>query len=101
MLGVLSGSCISFLLSRYLFKDLIRKKITESPWLNKNFGLIDDLVSQEGVIVTALARMTFLPTGVTNYVMGVTSIPLWKFLTGTLAYSFNCSMQVFIGCSFY
>lgn len=48
-----------------------------------------------------LLRLTFAPFGLTNYVAGVTSISACKFLLGTCFYAFNCSMQIFIGCSFY
>lgn len=69
--------------------------------MRKNFRAIDELLKEEGIVVVALCRLTFLPFGLFNYVMGVTSIEVWDFVLGTLCYGFNFSMQVFIGCSFY
>jgi uncharacterized membrane protein YdjX (TVP38/TMEM64 family) len=55
----------------------------------------------EGITVVALLRLTFAPFGITNYILGVTSISVTDFLLGTLSYVLNCGLQVFIGCSFY
>jgi uncharacterized membrane protein YdjX (TVP38/TMEM64 family) len=76
MCGVLTGSLISFTLSRYLFKDMVAGQIEQSPWLFRNFKAIDSLLASEGITVVALLRLTFAPFGITNYIMGVTSISL-------------------------
>ena len=101
MSGVLSGSFISFMLSRYLFKDSVRNQISQISWMAQNFNAIDELLINQGVTIVSLLRLTFAPFGVVNYVLGCTSISLFSFMTGTCIYSFNCSMQIFIGCSFF
>ena len=67
----------------------------------KNFKAIDELLITQGITIVSLIRLTFAPFGVVNYVLGCTNISLFSFMMGTCFYIFNCSMQVFIGCSFY
>lgn len=101
MTGVLMGSLISFSLSRYLFRQMVTQQIEQSPWIFRNFKAIDSLLASEGITVVALLRLTFAPFGISNYILGVTSISLYQFMIGTCSYVLNCSLQVFIGCSFY
>lgn len=101
MSGILTGSLISFSLSRYLFKELVTQQIEQSPWVFRNFKAIDALLASEGITVVALLRLTFAPFGISNYILGVTSISVTDYLIGTCSYILNCSLQVFIGCSFY
>ena len=81
-LGSQLGAYISFFLSRYCFQDLVIEKLRESevsnPWL-RNFFLIDEIFEEgcEGVKIIAMMRVTLLPYGVTNYVLGVTSARFW------------------------
>lgn len=49
----------------------------------------------------ALLRLTFAPFGISNYILGVTSISLTDYMLGTCSYALNCGLQIFIGCSFY
>jgi uncharacterized membrane protein YdjX (TVP38/TMEM64 family) len=101
MSGILSGSLISFTLSRYLFKDSVRNQINSVTWMAQNFNAIDELLINQGITIVSLIRLTFAPFGVVNYVLGCTSISLFSFMGGTCMYTFNCGMQIFIGCSFY
>ena len=101
MSGVLIGSLLSFSLSRYLFKQMVTNQIQQSPWIFSNFKAIDSLLQTEGITVVALLRLTFAPFGISNYILGVTSLSLTHFLVGTSSYAVNCALQVFIGCSFY
>lgn len=59
------------------------------------------MLASEGITVVALLRLTFAPFGISNYILGVTSISLTQYMLGTCSYVLNCSLQVFIGCSFY
>jgi uncharacterized membrane protein YdjX (TVP38/TMEM64 family) len=45
MTGVLTGSMLSFWLSRYLFQDIVRAQIDQNAWLRKNFRAIDELLA--------------------------------------------------------
>lgn len=58
-------------------------------------------MQSEGKTVVALLRLTFAPFGVSNYILGVTSISLTDYMIGTCSYALNCALQIFIGCSFY
>ena len=99
--GCLLGALMSFLISRYLFKDVIKNMIQESAWLNYNFKMIDEIIKSEGIKVVGLVRLTFAPFGITSYIVGVTSISLGDYMLGNLSYIINCCTQVFIGCSLY
>ena len=59
------------------------------------------MLASEGITVVALLRLTFAPFGVSNYILGVTSIALSDFLIGTCSYVLNCALQVLLGCIFY
>lgn len=96
--GIMCGACTAFLMSRYLFKDIIKKRISEHRWFSRNFNTLNDILNTEGAKMVALMRLTFTPFGMTSYALGVTSIPLSDFMLGTSAYFFNFPMQVFIGC---
>ena len=69
--------------------------------MKRNFRAIDELLVQEGTKVVSLARLSFLPFGVTNYFMGVTSLSSLQYFLGTCIYTFNSSLSIFIGTSFY
>jgi uncharacterized membrane protein YdjX (TVP38/TMEM64 family) len=88
--GTLLGALLSFLLSRYLFRDFIKRQINQSGWLADNFKLIDEIITEEGFKVIGLVRLTFAPFGVTSYVMGVTSISIGDYMLGNATYIFNC-----------
>ena len=90
------------MLSRYLFRSFIHQQInSQGEWLTNNFNVINDLLVNQGIKIVALLRLTFAPYGISSYILGVTQISLIDFVIGTLAYTFNCSMQIFIGCSLY
>lgn len=92
MSGVLTGSLISFSLSRYLFRSMVTQQIEQSPWIFRNFKAIDSLLQSEGKSVVALLRLTFAPFGISNYILGVTSISLADFMIGTCSYALNCAL---------
>lgn len=92
---------MAFLISRYLFKDLIKEQISHSQWLMDNFNIIDDILKTEGTMIVALLRMTFAPFGITSYIMGVSSIHFCDFMLGNCAYILMICAQCFIGCSLY
>lgn len=70
-------------------------------WLDNNFTLIDEILSQEGTKVIGLIRLTFAPFGITSYIIGVTNISLSNYMIGNLSYIINCCTHTFIGVSLY
>jgi len=92
---------LSFLLSRYMFKEFINNQIKSNGWLYDNFRLIDEIIVEEGFKVVGLVRLTFAPFGVTSYIMGVTGISLFDYMLGNATYVFNCCTQCYIGCSLF
>merc|ERR1719506_1251251 len=43
--GCLCGAMISFLLSRYLFRDFIQQQIQGSAWLSFNFKIMNEIIT--------------------------------------------------------
>jgi uncharacterized membrane protein YdjX (TVP38/TMEM64 family) len=99
--GTVLGGLVAFMLSRYLFKDYIKEQISHSNWLSYNINIIDEIITTEGKLITALIRLTFAPFGVTSYIMGVSSIKFWDFALGHISYIVMSSSLCFIGCSLY
>lgn len=99
--GCLLGGMISFLLSRYLFKDFIKQQIQGSPWLAYNFRMMNEIITTEGMKIVGLMRLTFAPFGITSYVFGVSEITFSDYMLGNLSYIINSCTQSFIGCSLY
>ena len=95
------GSVCALLLSRYLYKDFVLDQINKSGWIHRHWKAIDELVIEQGILVTALLRVTFSPYGISSYVMGVTSINPVHYAIGGSSYIINVLMQVLIGCSLY
>ena len=100
-IGCMTGALCAFLLSRYLFKDYVKAKITKHKWLNPRFKIIDELLMEQGMVFMALVRLTFSPYGITSHVLGVTSIHPVHYILGCSTYIVNAVLQTFIGCSLY
>jgi uncharacterized membrane protein YdjX (TVP38/TMEM64 family) len=99
--GCMLGSLAAMLLSRYLFRDMVKEKIKQNKWLSKNFEAIDSILIEKGAQSVALLRLTFFPFGLCSYILGVTSISPLKYMIGTSTYAVNAVMQVFIGSQLY
>lgn len=68
------GSCISFLISRYLLKEWIDKKTPA------RIALVQEKLNKQGWKFIVLARITpILPFNVQNYIFGVTNISFRTF----------------------
>jgi len=75
VIGATSGACATFIVSRYLLKDLISKK-NSSKLL-----FVQEKVEKEGWKFIFLARITpFFPFNLQNYFFGVTKIRFITFL---------------------
>jgi len=84
--GCICGATTTFIISRYLFKDVIKEQISHSQWLLHNFNLIDSILETDGKLIVALLRMTYAPFGITSYIMGVSSISLFDYFIGNFSY---------------
>jgi uncharacterized membrane protein YdjX (TVP38/TMEM64 family) len=62
---------------------------------------MDDVLTDEGIKVVGLIRLTFVPFGITSYVLGVSNISMMDYFIGNLSYIVNSCTQSFIGCSLY
>lgn len=72
------GACLSFLMSRYLFKDYLNRKF------HRKFLLINSHLQDEGwIYLFALRFIPASPFVVINLVMGLTSVRLRTFLWTT------------------
>jgi len=70
-IGAYIGSCLAFLLGRYVFRDQITKLSDKF----RLFRAIDKAMKSEGVKVTFLLRLTpIIPFNAFNYIMGLTQI---------------------------
>ena len=85
-----AGSALAFLLSRYVASDWFRRKLKRRPRL----AAIAEAVDKEGWRIVALMRLGApAPSGLLNYLFGLTQINLVAFVLATLVFS---SPQVFL-----
>lgn len=80
--GATIGAFMPFLLSRYLFGDIIKKRFGYArwQWLTKK-------VEKHGWKAVAFARLLpILPFPVLNYLFGITPIPAWHYLWSTFVF---------------
>ena len=81
MTGSLVGAFFAFLISRYLIRDIVARRIATNPKL----AAIDRAVGEEGRRLVFFLRLSpVVPFVLSNYVLGVTRVRLVDFLIGTL-----------------
>lgn len=79
MLGTTSAAVITFAMSRYLFRDYVKKRLA-----GKYAGL-DDRLNGQGILIVAAMRMVpVIPYDAVGYLAGVSSIGFVEYLLGTL-----------------
>jgi uncharacterized membrane protein YdjX (TVP38/TMEM64 family) len=87
------GSCLAFLVSRYLARSAVEKKLEGMP----KFSAIDRAVSAEGLKIVFLLRLTpAVPFNLLNYALGLTRVRFADYgiasigmLPGTLLYVYS------------
>jgi uncharacterized membrane protein YdjX (TVP38/TMEM64 family) len=87
------GSCLAFLISRYLARSAVEKKLEGKP----KFSAIDRAVEVEGLKIVFLLRLTpAVPFNLLNYALGLTRIRFADYaiasigmLPGTLLYVYS------------
>jgi uncharacterized membrane protein YdjX (TVP38/TMEM64 family) len=74
------GSLFSLLITRYLLRDWVKKKISK----NKKMRAIEDAVAADGWRIVCLTRLSpIMPFSLINYALGLTKISAAKFLFAT------------------
>jgi len=85
------GASIGFLISRYLARDFIVRKLADS----EKFKKLDQLTREHGAIIVAITRLVPLfPFNFLNYGFGLTGVRFWTYvfwswlcmLPGTILY---------------
>jgi uncharacterized membrane protein YdjX (TVP38/TMEM64 family) len=87
------GSCLAFLVSRYLARSAVEKKLEGKP----KFSAIDRAVAAEGLKIVFLLRLTpAVPFNLLNYALGLTRVRFADYaiasvgmLPGTLLYVYS------------
>jgi len=87
------GSCLAFLVSRYLARSAVEKKLEGKP----KFSAIDRAVEAEGLKIVFLLRLTpAVPFNLLNYALGLTRVRFADYaiasvgmLPGTLLYVYS------------
>lgn len=87
------GSCLAFLVSRYLARSAVEKKLEGKP----KFAAIDRAVEAEGLKIVFLLRLTpAVPFNLLNYALGLTRVRFADYaiasvgmLPGTLLYVYS------------
>jgi membrane protein DedA with SNARE-associated domain len=90
-----TGAALAFLISRYLARDAIARKLRQSP----RFEAIDRAVSAGGWKIVALLRLSpAVPFNLQNYLYGLTGIRFWTcVLTSWLAMLPGTLLYVYLG----
>jgi uncharacterized membrane protein YdjX (TVP38/TMEM64 family) len=72
-----TGAALSFLISRYLARGLVTRRLADHP----QFAAIDREVSRSGALIIALLRLSpAVPFGLQNYLYGLTGIGFGTYL---------------------
>ena len=88
-----AGSCLAFLVSRYLARSAVERKLEGKP----KFAAIDRAVAAEGLKIVFLLRLTpAVPFNLLNYALGLTRVRFTDYgiasvgmLPGTLLYVYS------------
>jgi len=90
-----TGAALAFLISRYLARNWIAKKVEQYP----KFGAIDKALSEGGWRIVALLRLSpAIPFNLQNYLYGLTGIRFWTcVLTSWVAMLPGTFMYVYLG----
>lgn len=94
--GATIGAFIPFLLSRYLFGDIIKERFGYARW-----QWLNEKVKRHGWKAVAFARLLpVLPFPVLNYLFGITPIPTFHYLWSTFVFMLPaCIAYVAFGSS--
>lgn len=92
--GALLGSSASFLIARYGARGWVERKLEGKT----KFQAIDRAVGREGWKVVALLRLSpAIPYNLLNYLLGLTKVKFWHYLTASLAMVPGTLLYVYYG----
>jgi len=76
------GAILAFLLSRYIFRGFIRKRLIK---LHPDFQNYDYAIQTEGALFVFLMQFSLIPYSLLCYLFGgLTRVSLWHFFIGVL-----------------
>jgi uncharacterized membrane protein YdjX (TVP38/TMEM64 family) len=76
------GAILAFLLSRYIFRGFIRKRLIK---LHPDFQNYDYAIQNEGALFVFLMQFSLIPYSLLCYLFGgLTRVSLWHFFIGVL-----------------
>jgi uncharacterized membrane protein YdjX (TVP38/TMEM64 family) len=79
-IGATLGATLAFLIARYALRSAVEARAKKNP----KFQAMDDAIAKQGWKVVALLRLSpLLPYNVSNYVYGVTRIPLVHYVAAS------------------
>lgn len=88
------GSCLAFLLARYLARGAVRRKLADHP----RFTAIDRAVNAEGRKIVFLLRLTpLIPFTLLNYALGLTGIRFVDYVVAALGMLPGTILYVYYG----
>ena len=93
LIGATIGSTIAFLLSRFVAREAVARRVERDP----RFAAIDRAIGREGLRIVSLLRLSpIFPFSLLNYALGLTRVGLRDFLIasigmipGTLLYVYS------------
>lgn len=92
--GATLGATLAFIVGRYFARDWVAQKIAE----NEKFSAIDRAVSQEGLKIVLLTRLSpAFPFVLLNYAYGLTGVSLKDYVLGSSGMIPGTIMYVYIG----
>jgi uncharacterized membrane protein YdjX (TVP38/TMEM64 family) len=80
-LGTALSAAINFLISRYVARAPIQRRMEGNP----KFRAIDTAIGREGWKLVAVLRFVPMPFGFMNYLLGLTAIRFWPYLGATVS----------------
>ena len=101
LLFFLTTAFLIFMISKYIFRDCIKKLAFKSKWLKRNFRACDILLMESGKSTAFLVRLTPLPFPLGSYIFGITSIKLGDFMIGSLGILRGICTTTYIGANIY
>jgi uncharacterized membrane protein YdjX (TVP38/TMEM64 family) len=94
LIGATLGAIAAFLISRYLIRDWVARKIAS----NTKFRALDTAIGQSGFKIVLLTRLSpVFPFNFLNYAFGVTKISLKDYAWASIGMVPGTIMYVYIG----
>jgi uncharacterized membrane protein YdjX (TVP38/TMEM64 family) len=94
IVGATGGATAAFLVSRYVARPLVERRISRAP----RFSRLDHMIEQNGFRVVFLLRLSpVLPFNLLNYALGATRVRLGQFVLGTIGMFPGTFLYVYYG----